>query len=460
MPHILRQHIENILLKAGHELPGISDAVDEHQVLQELLDELQPYDIATLLQELSMPHQLKLLEMLPPEMAAETLEHLDYDHQYRLLDDLSNEPARAILKDMDMHHLVNLVNSLHPLRAEVLLDLVPEEHKPQIDQVQNFAEDTAGRRVSVRYLEAREDWTAARTIAHFRKVGRYVDITNYVYVVDRKGRPVGVASLRDILLSEDSTPLSEIMYTKIVTIVATAKQEEAAQLLEQYDFVALPVINEAGRLIGIINVDDIIDVMQEEATEDIQRLGGSSPLEEPYLKTPLRSLFRSRVGWLLVLFVAESFTGTIMRHFEHVLEQVVALAFFIPLLIDTGGNSGSQASSMITRAIALGEVNMKHFFQVTWREARVSIALGLVMAAAAFLRALMLGESALLGLTVGITICLVVMVGTTVGAALPLIGKRLGIDPAVFSAPLITTVADGLGLFIYFKVAVFLMNLG
>ena len=219
-------------------------------------------------------------------------------------------------------------------------------------------------------------------------------------------------------------------------------------------------MNESGKLLGVISVDDMIDVVQDEATEDIQLLGGSTPLEDAYLQTKLTTLFRSRIGWLLVLFFAEAFTGTIMRYFESVLEQVVSLAFFIPLLIGTGGNSGSQAATMITRAIALGEVSMKDFAKVVWREARVSLALGVVMAMAGYLRALMLGESSLLGLTVGITIWLIVIVGSTTGAILPLIGKRLGIDPAVFSAPLITTVVDALGLIIYFKVAVWLLNIG
>lgn len=463
MSRLLRERLKDLLRRtengdfAGNVHPDIH--IDEQATVEDIVDELHPFDIANVLRQLVEAEQLELLRLTPPVLAAASLEHLDYELQYRLLDHVGEQKARAILAAMPIHHLSPLITAVHPLQGEVLLGLLPDSVREHVDQMQALPEDAAGRRLSVRYWEVRAEWTVRQALEHFRKVGRNVDVANYAYVVDQAGQLVGVASVRELLLSPEDTSVKELMYTNVVTVPASANQEDAAHLLNRYDFVALPVVNDQGRLIGIISADDIMDVMAEEATEDIQMLGGSVPLEESYLKTSLLSLFRSRVGWLLILFVAESFTGTIMRHFEDVLEQVIALAFFIPLLIDTGGNSGSQASTMITRALALGEVTMKHFFHVVWREARVSLGLGLVMAFAAFLRAMMLGGPAILGLTVGITICLVVIVGTTVGAALPLIGKRLGLDPAVFSAPLITTVADGLGLLIYFKVAVWLMDL-
>src|SRR5690606_9036148 len=211
--------------------------------------------------------------------------------------------------------------------------------------------------------------------------------TNYVYVVDNIGRLVGVASFRDVLLSPDDTLLSDIMYTKVVAVEAEAPREEAARLLSQYDFVALPVVDAAGRLLGVISADDILDVLEEEATEDIHFMGGSTPFAESYLDTSVGTLFRSRITWLVVLVLAQSMTSTIIRNYEDVLQQVIALSYFIPLLIDTGGNSGSQAATVITRAVALGEITMKDFVTVVWRELRVSLLLGLVMAAVVFLRA-------------------------------------------------------------------------
>lgn len=439
--------------------PAARDDDGAPETLEELIDELQPYDIAYVLQELDRSEQLELLALTPPRLAAEALEHLDFELQYRLLDHVGEEYARPILAEMPLHHLVMLVNAVHPLRAEVLLRMVPDEAKPHIAQMQTLPDNAAGRLISVRHFEAREGWTARQVIAHFRKVGENVDVTNYVYVVDNIGRLVGVASFRDVLLSPDDTLLSDIMYTKVVAVEAEAPREEAARLLSQYDFVALPVVDAAGRLLGVISADDILDVLEEEATEDIHFMGGSTPFEESYLDTTVGTLFRSRITWLLVLFLAQSVTSTIIRNYEDVLQQVIALSFFIPLLIGTGGNSGSQAATVITRAVALGEITMKDFVTVVWRELRVSLLLGLVMAAVVFLRATVMGEAWIIGLTVGVTTCLVVIVGATAGAMLPLIGKRLGLDPAVFSAPLITTIVDGVGLIIYFNVAVRLLAL-
>lgn len=458
MSRALFDVIEELLREKNGALAADRDSRPE--TLEELLDELQPFDVAYILQQLEHDQRLELLARMPARQAAEALEHLDYDLQYSLLDHVGEDHARAILAEMPLHHLVDLVSAVHPLRAQVLMQLVPAEAKPHIERIQTLPEDAAGRRISVRHFQAREDWTARQVIAHFRKVGANVDVTNYVYVVDNKGRLVGVASLREVLLSPEDTPLRDIMYTKVVAVRATANQEEAAQILSRYDFVALPVVDDAGRMLGTISADDIMDVLREEATEDIQLMGGSTPLEDSYLQTSVGTLFRSRITWLFVLFVAQSVTTTILRHFENVLDQVIALSFFIPLLIGTGGNSGSQAATVITRALALGEVAMKDFFTVVWREVRVSVLLGLVMGGVVYLRARLMGEPGIIGLIVATTTCLVVIVGATAGAALPLIGKRLGLDPAVFSAPLITTIVDGVGLIIYFNVAVRLLQLG
>lgn len=450
--HLLEQeekHVEQIDTSTANP----DDAV------RAILKQLQPYDLANLLPELTDEQQHKLLNYLKPARAAETLGNVDHDLQYALLDHWEPDKAQAVLVEMPSDNLVDLLGAIHPLRAQVLLKLLPVDRKEQIEQLMTYPDDTAGGRMTVSYLSARKYWTVQQAIEHFRKVGRGVEITSYIYIVDEKGRLSGVASMRDIFLNEPQKKISELMFTNVISVEASTNQEEAATLLDQYDFLALPVIDKEKRLVGVITFDDVMDVLHEEATEDFQRMGGSQPLSEPYLQTNIFTLFRSRIGWLLVLFVAESLTGTIMRNFENVLEQVVALAFFIPLLIDTGGNSGSQASTLVIRAMTLGEVTLKDFVGVVWREARVSFLLGAVMAVVGFLRAMMLGGPMSLGLTVGITICVIVIVGSTVGAALPLIGKRLGVDPAVVSGPLITTIADGFGLFIYFYIATWLMNL-
>jgi len=456
----LKEKIEELLASAGHAPRFAVETPEVERDLLDLLDELQPYDIATLLPELDWDQQVQLLRILPAEMAASTLEHLDHDDQYELIDHLDDTAVGAILAEMSSDAIVDLIGAIHPRQAKEILRRVPAEDLAGIRQLMTYPDHTAGGRMTIGYIAVRQEWTAEQVLDHFRKAGADADVTNYLYVVDKDGRLVGVTSLREVLLSPPKTPILEAMYTKVVTIQAQTDQEEAARLLGQYDFVALPVISGDGRMVGVITADDVIDVFEQEATEDIHRLGGSQPLDEPYMQSSFFGLFRKRIGWLLVLFIAESFTGNILRHFEEYLAEVVALAFFIPLLIDTGGNSGTQASTLVIRAMAVGEVTIKDFVKVVWREARLGLVLGLAMAAATFARALIMGGPATLGLTVASTICVIVIVGSTLGAALPLIGKRFGADPAVFSAPLITTVADATGLIIYFQMARMIMGLG
>lgn len=427
---------------------------------QSLLHELQPFDIASVLLEFDEERQLKILAMLTPGRASETLERLDYDEQYRLLHHLPQDKARSIIASMSVDAIVDLMGAIHPRQAQEILTRVPPEDVGRIRFLMSYPENSAGGRMTLDYLAVRQDWTVERVIAHFRKVGSEVRVTNYIYVVDREGRLVGVTSMRDVLLSNPDTPVSEIMHTRVISVEVHADQEEAARLLSQYDFVALPVVNPDGRLAGVITLDDILDIIEEEDTEDIQRIGGSQPLDEPYMKVGMFNLFRKRIGWLLLLFVTQSVTANILRFYQDILSQIVVLTFFIPLLIDTGGNSGSQASTVVIRAMAVGEVRPGDFRRVVRKEMRISLALGAVMAAAGYVFSLIMGNSAEIGLTVATTLMLVVVTSSMVGAMLPLFGKRLGLDPAVFSSPLITTIVDCTGLLMYFQVARLILGLG
>lgn len=424
-----------------------------------LVEELQPYDLAQLVDALSTPGRLRLLQAASPHIAAETLEHLDPDLQYDLLRELPEASARAVLSATGADALADLVGALHPRAGHDILGRVPEAEQAQIRQLLTFPENSAGGRMTLDFIAVRRAWTAAQVIEHFRRVGRDVEIAHYVYVVDRDRKLVGVTSMRDVILAQPLTPVSEFMHEQIVSVPAEVDQEEAARLLRDYDFGALPVVDAAGRMAGVISVDDVIDVLEEEATEDFQRYGGSEPLEQPYLNATLFDLFRKRIGWLLVLFLAASLTQNILAHYSGFLEQVVALTFFIPLLIGTGGNAGSQAATLVIRAMAVGEVSFSDFLRVVWREARLGVLLGLAMALVTYARAYIFEGDVALGFTVAVTIGVIVFVTSTIGAGLPLIGRRLGFDPAVFSAPVITTVADAAGLLIYFQIAASIMGL-
>lgn len=447
----VRERIPELLVESSDEAE-----------LRAALEELQPFDLAELLREREEreDEQIRLLRAAAPDLAAQALEHLDYQSQYRLLDHLDERVSQAILIAMSGDALSDLIGAVHPRRARELLRRLPDEQRVEVQRLMEYPEHTAGGRMTADYFEAQQHWTAEQVLAHFRKVGREVELANYIYVVDATGRLVGVASMRDLLLSDPQAPVSEVMYTQVVSVRADVDQEKAARLLEQYDFVALPVVDAVGRIVGVITVDDIVDVIEEEATEDIQILGGVQPLDEPYLESGLDRLFRKRIGWLLLLFLAASFTTSILRHYAGLLDQVVALAFFIPLLIGTGGNSGAQASTLVIRAMALGEVALADFLRVVWKEIRMGLALGGTMAVVTFALARAIGAPPALGLTVAATVVLVVVVGSVLGAAFPLIGRRFGLDPAVFSGPLITTVVDATGLLIYFQVARLIMGSG
>ena len=425
----------------------------------ELTSELQPYDLSILLNSLADDEQLLLLAALPPETTAETLEHFEPVEQYRFLDHLDSTITAAILNLMSSDAVVELFTALHPLQTGQLIALLREPFRGQIYDQMSYPEESAGSMATVDYIAARRWWTAEQTLAHLRKVGQAAEFYSYIYILDHHGELVGVLSLRQLILADPQTRLEEFMLQKLITVPAELDQEQAAQLVAQYDLTALPVISRAGKMVGVLTVDDIIDVIEEEATEDIHLLGGSGPVETPYFKTDMFTFFRKRIVWLLVLFVAEAFTGNILRHYEGLLTQVVALSFFIPLLVDTAGNAGTQTSTLVIRAMSMGEIRAGDFFRVVWREMRLGLVLALPMAGITFLRAMMLDSSVNLGLTVAATILVIITVSSTLGAIMPIVGKKLGLDPAVFSSPLITTVADAVGLLIYFQFARMLMGL-
>jgi len=424
-----------------------------------LVDELQPYDLYLLLQELDTDEQFTLLKSIPPEIAAETMEHFEPLNQYQLLSRLNHDAAVQILNHLSSDNMVQLFAALHPRQAERLFSHLKDELQEKIRGLMSYPENTAGSLANVEYVAARHWWTAEQTLDHLRRVGDQAELYKYIYILDSLGKLVGVLSLRDLILADPATPIAEIMVGKPVTAPAEMDQEEAARILGNYNLVALPVVTDSGRMVGIITVDDILDIIEEEATEDIHLLGGSQPLDNPYLQSGIFSVFRKRIVWLALLFVAGATTSNILQHYEGLLDQIIVLTFFIPLLIDTGGNAGAQTSTMIIRAMVLGDVGLKDYLKVILKEIRLGLALGLAMATFGFFWAMFLRHPVALGLTISATLAAIVTVSSTIAATLPIIGKRLGIDPAVFSAPMITTVVDALGLLIYFQFARIMMGI-
>ncbi len=309
------------------------------------------------------------------------------------------------------------------------------------------------------FVAVTADASAEQAIAAIRRLVDEAETVNYIYVIGPTGGLLGVLSLYRLLLSPAETAVSELMAPTTVRVRADADREVAARLLTDRNLLAIPVVDADDRLLGIITEDDVADVLEAEATEDIERLGGSEPLNAPYRSSGVLLLVRKRVVWLLLLFVAEAYTGTVLRDFQSELSQVVALSFFIPLLIGTGGNMGSQTVTLVVRAMAIGEVTLHDIAWIVWKELRVGLIIGSIMALVAFGRAWLLGVGADVGVVVALTILAICLWSATVAAALPLLLRSLKIDPAVVSAPLITTLVDGTGLIIYFSIAKVMLNL-
>jgi magnesium transporter len=413
----------------------------------DLVPQLEPAEVAVLLQWLPDEEIPSLLEELQPYEAA------------RILRTLAAPEAAQLLEDIDPDDAADIVEQLPARDADEILVRMRPSEAAEIRELRIYPRDSAGGIMTPAFVAVTRDATATEAIAAIRQLVDQAETVNYVYVVDDQRRLLGVLSLYRLILSQAGTPVSELMAPTTVRVRATADQEVAARLLTDRNLLAIPVVDDGDRLLGIITEDDVADVLQAEATEDIERLGGSQPLNQPYRLSTVPLLVRKRVVWLLVLFLAEAYTGMVLRGFGDELGAVVALGFFIPLLIGTGGNIGSQTVTLIVRAMAIGEVTLRDVGWIVFKELRVGVIMGAVMGVVGFGQALFLGVSTDIGLVVAVTVLAISAWSATVAAALPLVLRRLGVDPAVVSAPFISTLVDGTGLIIYFEIARFVLRL-
>jgi len=407
------------------------------------------------LSELLLTLDRRRLQLFVDELGngfvADEIAQLDPAIGARILGRLTGDEAADVLEEMPPEHAADVVGELGDDQREHFLSEMEHPEAAEVRELLAYPPNTAGGRMTTHHYEIKQSATVAEALAYLRTVGEHGGYASYLYVVDDAGKLMGVAPLNELVISSPDRHVSEFTKRDIVFVEAATDQEMAAKLLRESHLLALPVCDDH-RLVGVVTADDMADVLVEEASEDIERLGGSQPLEEPYLTASVWHLFRKRVLWLLALFAAEAYTGSVLRAYEDELSAVVALAFFIPLLIGTGGNTGSQTVTMLVRAIAVGEVQMRHLGRVITREVAVAMMLGVVMAVAAYARSWTLGVPEL-GEVVALTALCIVVWAAFVAAMLPLVLKKLRVDPAVVSAPLITTLVDGTGLIIYFNIA-------
>jgi magnesium transporter len=416
-----------------------------------ILTGLRPPDQAEVFSELQDAEQIVLLPELHPDDSADILEELDNEEAAELVAGLPTETVIRIVDEMEPDEAADLLGDMPRERAiEVLAGLEdPEEVRPLL----LHPDDSAGGLMTSEFLALRQRMTAGEALQAIREWQPESENIYYLFVIDRAGRLVGVTNLRQLVVAHPRTLVAEIMDREVIYVLVGTDQEECARLMQRYDLLALPVVNGDGTLLGVVTFDDVMDVLEDEATEDIQRLGGAQPLERPYLDTNVLTVARKRIGWLLILFLTGTLTGSVMRLFEGVMQAVVALAVFIPLLIGTGGNAGSQTTAIIIRELATGEVEFRDALRVWRHEAFVGLLLGLGMAVAAYARAITWEPDPDLALTVAAAILGIVLWATSIGSLLPLVAARLKIDPAVVSGPVMSTLVDATGLFIYFTIA-------
>ncbi|HEY2982447.1 MAG TPA: magnesium transporter [Anaerolineales bacterium] len=422
-----------------------------------LIESLRSADQADLFAELDDEDQTELLPRLKPADSADILEYLDDQEAADLASTLPNETVARIMDEMEPDEAADLLGNLSPQQSRAVLAKLedPEEVRPLLFH----ADDSAGGLMTSEFLALRPRMKASEAIEALRAWKPDAETIYYLFVVDQDKKLSGVVSLRDLITAMPDTLIVDIMKPNVISVKAGTDQEECARILSHYDLLALPVVNDDNVLLGVITVDDVVDVLQDEATEDIQRMGGAEPLEQPYLETGVLQISRKRIGWLLLLFITEMLTGTVLRHFQGELQSVVALSFFVPLLIGTGGNAGSQTTSTIIRALAVGDVALKDALRALWHEFRTGLLLGVGLAALAFFRALTWGSSMSLAQTVSIAIFVIVVWANVLGAVLPMLATKLGVDPPIVSGPVMSTLVDATGLFIYFTIARLLLHI-
>ncbi|MCO5180480.1 MAG: magnesium transporter [Candidatus Promineofilum sp.] len=443
MTHVM---VEDILAQVRAALER-----DDYAAAAAALEPMRAADQADLFIELDDRQQTALLTRLDPEDSADILEEMEDEEAARLVTTLSHDAAVRIIDEMEPDEAVDLLGELEPHHQEHVLSRLEDE--AELRPLLLHPEDTAGGLMTSEYLALGRRMTAGEALAALRTWRPDVEDIDEVYLIDRHGRLTGMVGMRRLLMADHATVLADLNDPEMVSAPAGTDQEEVARLMARYDLSTLPVVDSQGVLIGVITIDDVIDVIEEETTEDFQRFGGGEPLDRPYLESGVLTVVRKRIGWLLLLFLTETLTGSVLRHFEAEMASVVSLAFFIPLLIGTGGNAGSQTTSTIIRALAVEDLDRRGLWRPLIHEATVGVVLGGLMAAVAYGRALLWGTGPAVALTVSVAIFAIVVWANVLGSVLPILANRLKIDPTVVSGPAMSTLVDATGLFIYFTVA-------
>ncbi len=453
-------------------LPEIEEMIERRDFagLREALSGLPVADVADVFCDLPPESVAVLFRILPRDKATEVFAYLPVEVQEPLLRAMGQEQVAAVLNDMAPDDRTALLEEIPGEAAQRLMGLLSPDERKLASTLLGYPEESIGRRMTPDYVAIRQDWTLSHVFSHLRHVGRDKETLNVLYVTDEKGHLIDDILLRSVVLADPNAKVSDLMDGKYVYLHANDDQEEAVRAFKKYDRTALPVVDSTNTLVGIVTVDDVLDVAEAEETEDVHKMAAVQALDEPYLDVTAMTMVRKRVPWLMLLFCGELLTITAMHRFEATLERVVILALFIPLIISSGGNSGSQAASLVIRALAIGELTLKDWWRVMRRELLSGLVFGSVLGISAFTVALLFGlyraphghevdqNAALVAFVVGTALVGVVLFGTLAGSMLPIVLKRLGLDPAVSSTPFVATLVDVTGVMIYFATAVIILT--
>ncbi len=439
-------------------------AEKKYQTIRDILVTMNPADIAGVFDGLAESLPL-LFRLLPKELAAETFVEMEPDAQELLIRGFSDSELREVLDELYVDDAVDIVEEMPANVVKRILAQADPQMRREINEILRYPENSAGSIMTTEYVSLRPNMTVEEAILRIRRTGVDKE-TIYTCYVTSDRTLIGLVTVKDLLLAQDDAQhISELMETNVISVTTQTDQEEVAQMFSKYNFLALPVVDAENRMVGIVTFDDAMDVMEDEATEDMEIMGGMTPSDKTYLRSTVFDLFRHRIPWLMLLMVSATFTGMIITGFESALAAQVVLTSFIPMLMDTGGNSGSQSSVTVIRALSLGEVEPSDLPAIVWKEIRTAVLCGVVLATACFAK-IMLIDRLLLGntditwlvaLVVCVTMASTVLVAKLIGCTLPIIAKRLGFDPAVMASPFITTIVDALSLLVYFSIASWLL---
>ena len=452
--------MEEEIRKEFMELMALMEA-GKHQEFKDKARECLPVDIAEGLEEVEDSSKvIKLFRMLPKDIASDVFSYMTSEQQQLIAESATNAEIKALVDDMFMDDAVDFLEEMPANVVKKVLQNADETTRTTINQLLNYPENSAGSLMTIEYVDLHDYFTVRKAMDYIRRTGIDKETVYTCFVIDDQRHLVGQVSLRKLIIAPESTVIRDIMDTNIVSAMTTDDQEAVADDFRRYDLTSIAVCDKEERLVGIITIDDIVDVIQDENTEDIKKMAAIIPSDEAYLKTSVWNLVTHRLPWLLLLMISATFTSTIITHFETLLSGAVVLTAFIPMLMDSAGNSGSQTSVTVIRNMALGEVELSDWLRVLFKELRVAVLSGLALAAVNFLRMMIFTSAGtMVSLTVSVTLLCTVVIAMAVGCLLPMGAKRLGLDPAVMASPMITTIVDACSLLIYFMIASAMLGL-